>query len=292
MRKPPFFFAAAVIFAGTACQKKDPVLARVGTQAVRASSFQEEVNGVPFSSRAYLGSPAGRRELLDLLIRRKIILQAAQENPTPGPALRERLAELEESYRQSRARLRQKYLEERERLWVSHYMDGLKNSRLSVTDDDVRRFWDAESEVRASHILVSDRILAAELRKKIAAGEKFEDLARARSEDPGTGQKDGDLGYLIRGSLVPEFENALFQMKAGEVSDPVASPYGFHLIKRIGDRKLSAGPLDDAAKKRIRAALESQKFQQWFDRTRALYAVSVNDDALDDLVVSTTSARP
>ncbi|HNI58177.1 MAG TPA: peptidylprolyl isomerase, partial [Elusimicrobiota bacterium] len=118
------------------------------------------------------------------------------------------------------------------------------------------------------------------------------DLARARSEDPGTGQKGGDLGYLIRGSLVPEFENALFQMKTGEVSDPVASPYGFHLIERTGDRKLSAAPLDDAAKKRIRAALESQKFQQWFDRTRAQYAVSVNDAALDDLAVSTAPGRP
>ena len=292
MRKPPLSLAAAALLCGAACQKKDPVLARVGTQVVRASSFQDEINGVPFSSRAYLGSPAGRRELLDLLIRRKIILQAAQDNPAPGPALRERLAELELNYRQSRAHLRQKYLEERERLWVSHFMDGLKKNRLSATDDDVRRFWDTESAVRARHILVSDRALAAELRKKIAAGEKFEDLARARSEDPGTGQKGGDLGYLIRGSLVPEFENALFQMKTGEVSDPVASPYGFHVIERTGDRKLSAAPLDDAAKKRIRAALESQKFQQWFDRTRAQYAVSVNDAALDDLAVSTAPGRP
>lgn len=269
----------------------DPVLARVGPRTVRAADFLKEIDTVPFTSRDYLRSPAGRRELLDLLIRRKIILQAALDAPGRRPELEKTLAELEASYRASRRQLRRRYLEERERLRVSHHMDSLKKTALVVTDEDVRRFWEDESEARAAHILVSDRGRAEELRSQIAGGASFEDLARKFSEDPGTGQKGGDLGYLLRGSLVPEFENALFEMKNGEVSGPVPSPYGVHLIRRLGDRRLNASPLDDAAKTRLRAALESQKFQAWFDRVRPTYAVRIDEGALDDLVVSTAPAR-
>jgi peptidyl-prolyl cis-trans isomerase C len=166
-------------------------------------------------------------------------------------------------------------------------MEKLKQGDLRATDDDVRAFWEKESEVKARHILVSDRALAETLRQKIAQGESFETLAKAHSEDPYTGKQGGDLGYLLRGSLVPEFEDVLFALKTGETSPPTASPYGIHLIQRTGERRLSESPLDDALKGRIRLAIDSQKLQRWFDRARPRFSVAVDENALNDLVIPT-----
>ena len=84
--------------------------------------------------------------------------------------------------------------------------------------------------VRASHILVDDENQAWALKSRIVEGESFEKLAQQYSKCPSK-DKGGDLGYFNRGQMVPEFENAAFSTPIGEVSDPVKTRYGWHLIK-------------------------------------------------------------
>jgi parvulin-like peptidyl-prolyl isomerase len=266
-----------------ACGKKDPVLARVGSREVTASAFLREVEGVPFSSQTYLRSPSGRKELLELLVRRKMILAEADSRPRSDRA-RAVLADLNSQYKDQRKRLRLSYLEEKERLRVKEFTESLKQGPLKVTDEDVRALWAEGKEVRASHILVSRRPEADDIRARISAGEKFEDLAKKHSEDAASAAKGGDAGYLLPGSLVPEFEQALFQMKTGEISNVVTSPYGFHIIRRTGDRPLSARPLDDALKNTLRQSLENQKLQTWFNSVRSRHAVRIDEEKLNDVV--------
>lgn len=268
-----------------ACGKKDPVLARVGSRSVTETDFKKEVEGVPFTSQSYLRTPSGRKELLELLVRRKIILEEAKSK-TPDAETNTLLADLDKQYKEQQKQLKTQWKEERERLHVGQYMKSLKEGPLKVTDEDVRLFWEKEKEVRASHILVSDRALADDLHRKIAAGEKFEVLAKTYSEDTASAAKGGDTGYLLPGSLVPEFEKALFPMKKGETSDVVVSPYGFHIIRRGDERALSAHPLDDEMKTRLRRTMESQKLQAWFETIRQRYAVTVNNENLQDMVLS------
>ncbi|TPV95698.1 MAG: parvulin peptidyl-prolyl isomerase [Myxococcales bacterium FL481] len=102
------------------------------------------------------------------------------------------------------------------------------------------------SSVQASHILLmyagSMRSTAsrsqddakaqiAEIQGKITAGEDFAVLAQAHSDCP-SGQRGGDLGSFSRGQMVPEFDEAVFGMEVGAVSDVVETPFGYHLIKR------------------------------------------------------------
>lgn len=86
------------------------------------------------------------------------------------------------------------------------------------------------SQVRASHILVKTEKEANKLLNRIKAGAKFEDLARKHSQCPSRA-KGGDLGYFGKGQMVKPFEDAAFTMNKGDVSDPVQTQFGFHLIK-------------------------------------------------------------
>ena len=86
------------------------------------------------------------------------------------------------------------------------------------------------TEVRASHILVKTEQEAKDLYDEIMNGKAFADAAAEVSLCP-SGAAGGDLGYFVRGQMVPEFENAAFSTPIGGVSDPVKTRYGWHLIK-------------------------------------------------------------
>lgn len=91
------------------------------------------------------------------------------------------------------------------------------------------------SEVRAEHILVKTKAEAVNLENKIENGENFEALAKKYSMCP-SGQRGGDLGYFSRGQMVQPFENTAFDMAIGEVSEPVQTQYGWHIIKVLDKR--------------------------------------------------------
>lgn len=85
------------------------------------------------------------------------------------------------------------------------------------------------TQVRASHILVKSRSEADKLLGRLRSGARFEDLARKHSQCP-SGRKGGDLGYFGKGQMVKPFEDAAFTMKKGQVSEPVQTQFGYHLI--------------------------------------------------------------
>ncbi len=90
-------------------------------------------------------------------------------------------------------------------------------------------------EVKASHILVKSEEEAKQLLGKIKAGEPFEALARKFSNCP-SGKNGGDLGFFGKGQMVREFEEAAFSLKVGEISQPVKTQFGWHILKVTGKR--------------------------------------------------------
>lgn len=85
------------------------------------------------------------------------------------------------------------------------------------------------NEVKASHILVETEQEAINLKEEILSGTPFEDIAAQHSLCPSSA-KGGDLGFFGRGQMVSEFEDAAFDLKVGEISDPVKTNFGWHLI--------------------------------------------------------------
>ena len=91
----------------------------------------------------------------------------------------------------------------------------------------------APPKIKCSHILVKKQGEALALLERLGAGEKFGRLAREASLDSGSAKRDGNLGYFARGKMVKQFEEAAFKLGVGQVSEPVRTEYGYHIIKRV-----------------------------------------------------------
>ena len=89
------------------------------------------------------------------------------------------------------------------------------------------------NKIKCSHILVKKQSEAIEILDKIKNGEKFGKMARQFSTDSGSAKRDGSLGYFGRGKMVKEFENAALALQAGQISEPIKTQYGYHIIKRL-----------------------------------------------------------
>ena len=102
------------------------------------------------------------------------------------------------------------------------------------------------------------------LRERIMSGSKFEDLARVNSEDASSA-KGGDLGWISTGDTVPEFERAMDKLALNEVSAPVRSPFGWHLIQTLERRKqdITQGRRRDQARKALRDRKSEEQFQEF-----------------------------
>ena len=90
------------------------------------------------------------------------------------------------------------------------------------------------NKIKCSHILVEKHSEAISLLERIQKGEKFGKLAREFSLDSGSAKRDGNLGYFGRGKMVKEFEKSAFSLQTGQISEPVKTQYGYHIIKRLG----------------------------------------------------------
>ena len=89
-------------------------------------------------------------------------------------------------------------------------------------------------KIKCSHILVEKHSEAISLLERIQKGEKFGKLAKEFSLDTGSAKRDGSLGFFGRGKMVKEFEKSAFNLQTGQISEPVKTQYGYHIIKRLG----------------------------------------------------------
>jgi peptidyl-prolyl cis-trans isomerase D len=128
---------------------------------------------------------------------------------------------------------------------------------------------------------------AEDILNQVKKGAKFEDLAKKYSEDPGTKDKGGDLGWLVQGQTVPEFEKAAFSLQKGQISDLVKTQYGFHIIKVVEKETAHTKPFEEVKDSLRAPLLLSQADKQASDTADQLSAAirKSNKTPLDDLVI-------
>jgi len=228
--------------------EQDAVVAKLNGKEIRESDLAlaeaevgPEVANLPPANR--------RRLLLEFLIEMQLFADAADgASLTSGPDFEKRAA-----YWNTRAK-RDAYYEKSIKGSISEPL------AKGIYDDKVKMI-PAEEEVEARHILVDSEEKAKEVLEKINKGDDFGKLAAEYSNDPGSKADDGKLGYFSKGQMVKEFEEAAFALKKGEVSKPVKSKFGWHVIK-VEDRRTKPLPTFEEVKGQIVNSLVQQKGQQ------------------------------
>lgn len=167
---------------------------------------------------------------------------------------------------------------------------GALADKIEISDKDLEDYYKARSvdlareERRASHILIEDgddaKETIATIQKRLADGESFADLAKEYSIDTASAKEGGDLGYAGRGVYDEAFEQALFALKEGEVSNPVKTRYGVHLIELDGIRRSEVPPLEEI-KDKLRNELARDRAEKRYAEVRTQLADSAY--AADDL---------
>ncbi len=174
-------------------------------------------------------------------------------------------------------------------------------AEIEVSEADLRALYEARKDSlgkpeqrEASHILITvgedaDETAVAEvraridgLRARIVAGESFEDLAREHSEDPGSASQGGALGGFPRGVMDPAFEETAFSLEIGVLSEPVRTPFGFHLIKVTSIEPGGAKPFEEVRDELRRDYQSEQAEQIFFERVERLANLAFeNPDSLE-----------
>jgi peptidyl-prolyl cis-trans isomerase C len=225
---------AAAVKPAKPAQPGDKVVLRIGEETVTQSQFEAYIELLPDQYRTQaLGR--GKRQFAEQIVSMKTLAQEAKKR---------KLDQTPDFARQ---------VEQQKENILAGLVYADLSGTLQIGDDDARAYYEKNKSqyerVRARHILIrakgsampaasgkpeltEEEALAKcnDLRKKLLAGEEFAALAKAESDDTGSGANGGDLGFFERGRMVPPFEQAAFSLPPKQVSEPVKTAFGYHLI--------------------------------------------------------------
>lgn len=225
----------------------EKILATVGNANITEADVEGFIAGLPREQRAYASNPQFKKHCLEQLISIHLYAMMGEEL---------KLDETEEYKR---------IMESAKRDILSQLAMNEVLKNITVTEEECKEFYDnnpqqfTEGEtVSAKHILVKEEAECLEILNSINKGETtFEDAAKEKSTCP-SGQKGGDLGAFGRGQMVPEFEEAAFKAELNTVVGPVATQFGYHLIKVEAKNEAKVADFE-TVKAQIRSKLLSMK---------------------------------
>ncbi len=282
----------SLFFGVSTCLAKDggneKVLAQVGKYKLTLKEFNDQIKSLPPQLQmAVQRNPQLKKQLLDRWVQLTLMaLEARKENLQAKPNVKKRIEDM------TNALLAQEYM-----------MENISD-KAKVTDKELKAYYEKHKsefmqpeQVRARHILIKvpagadkkkweeARKKALEIRAKLLKGESFSKLAQKYSDDPGSKARGGDLGYFGKGRMVPEFEKAAFALKKGEISQPVKTTFGYHIIK-VEDKKPARQRSFKEVEQQIRQKLLRQKQMKLRDeliaKLKKKFPVKVNEGLLDD----------
>jgi hypothetical protein len=221
------------------------VILTIGATTITAEQYNHLVDALPQQYQAFARG-AGKRQFAENLVQLTLLAaEADKKGLDKDPLIAEQLAV------------------NRKDILARAMFDQIQKD-LKVDDSLIQVYYDAHKNeyesVKAKHILIrvkgapmpgaegkpeltEEQALAkaTEVRKKLVGGGDFAALAKTESDDTGSAQQGGDLGEFRRGMMVPPFEQAAFALKVGEISEPVKSPFGYHIIV-VTEHKLKTLP--------------------------------------------------
>lgn len=161
--------------------------------------------------------------------------------------------------------------------------------KAEPTEAEMRDYYNhLENRIRVSHVLISDPDTAQAVFERVKSGENFEQLAFDYSIDPDAKRNKGDLGYILWGATVNEFQEAAFSMEPGEVSPPVKSQFGYHIIKVIdklpNENRTDYESMESGIKNQLMRRKAVKLMSDYFEVAKVKYPVVIDTATCDYLL--------
>ncbi len=254
--------------------KSEEVLAEIEDRVITLEEFKREIEELPEFLKPMLIEPEAKKEFLRNLVDRELLLLEASK----------RGMDKEEEVLRRIERCKKAVI-------LEAFLDDLFRGKDEVAEEEISRFYEENKEkfqiperIRVRDIVVKTREEAEEIKRRIAQGEDFAELARRYSISP-TAKRGGDLGYIERGQVGKEFERAAFSLKElGEVSDIVKTTFGYHII-RLEDRQEARQRTLDEVRDEIRQRLRERKRKEILEahlkELRQKYRVTIREELLE-----------
>lgn len=278
---------SAVQSLGQSTASPDAVVITIGDLKLTAGEVEKIVASLPPQNRQYFASPAGRPQLADFLVRTKLFVREAEK----------RHLEDRDNIKRSLNLFRESLL--------SREVQAEMVKEIKVPEEEAKQFLDANSksfeQAKVRRIVVrsassnqfyadgkpSDQLptdeqakaKAEDIRKKIAEGADFEEMAAKFSDDPMTSGKGGDLGYVRRVNqdprvlLTPPMLETIFALKVGETSPVIQTPFGFEMFKL---EELKSPKLEEV-RQEVENAIRQQRYEALYQELKARSAVKVDE---------------
>ncbi len=260
-----------LISSASFAQKKDDVVATVGTKKITVEEFTKKYNDV----KQQTINPPTKALFLEDLVRYELGVQEAEKrNLEKDPRVQEAIRQ--ELY---------KGLLEKEL--------GQRVQKIQVSEKEMESWYKNNPEIRTSHILIEfkpgataaqeaeAKKRAQEIYEEVSKSKRpFEELVKLYSDDPLSKQAGGDVGWQSRVTLVPSYYDTALSMKVGEVKGLIETQFGFHIIKVTGRHSY-----ENANKKQVRSAVFDEKrreiFNDFFAKLKKGYTVKTNPGLLN-----------
>lgn len=280
----------------TACESSSDgdVLARVGEERITVDEFDQFVESLPAQWKARARTPSGRKQILEHRIRARLIGLEAEDRGIPeDPGVRYQLEQA------------------RQRILLQALMQEWQKE-FDVSEEELRSYYEEHedeysqpAQYRAQHILFqvangapSERVEAArakaeQARARVLDGDTFDVVAREMSDGP-TAKKGGDLGYVEQGRFHEDFEEAALALEPGEISEPVRTPFGWHVIKLVGVKDETTIPFEevrDQIRRKVMPRQRQEAFEAFMSNLKEKHSVELDEDALVNYVPESSGGK-
>lgn len=263
-------FAASALAVFTPVVAGAAVLAHVGEKAIETDDVRGEYETITGDQRKAINNdPATRRSMVENAINAELLVQAAKKAGL----------EKDEDYQRALEHFQRQYL-------ASKFMQKAIEPKLSKSD--IKKFFEANksffdsSQVCALHIVVESEKDAEKILALVKAkGAKFEEIAKKSSLDPTVQENKGNLGCFTRDRMVPEFTQAAFSMRKGEIRGPIHTMYGYHIIKVV-DFKPGKIPGYDEVEQQAKEAYRTKLLSDLIADLRTKSNVKIDEEEVKD----------
>lgn len=232
-------FAAALLPASSAQSQGDPLIAKVNGVEIRQSDLTMAEEDVGQNQQFQTMTEDAKRDYLVSYLADVILASKAAEGKKVGD---------QKEFKSRLTFIRNKLL--METLLQQEGKAALTPAATKKVYEEAVKSMGGEQEVRARHILVPTEDEAKAVLAEIKKGTDFAELAKQKSKDPGAAAEGGDLGYFSKDQMVPEFADTAFKLDKGQVSDPVKTQFGWHVIK-VEDKRTKPVPEFDKVKDQV-----------------------------------------